>query len=309
MAMFDLAIESPASAAKGRHLDMRKSWILLAVFSVVTSITAPCHAINFVLAEVPAGSSFPNGLGAAVAPDRTCMYPSTGDYAAAVRAAAVYWGTIYTQAVTITIRWGFSQNLPADTLGDASATSTITSGSMAGDVVSGVLRFNQRPSSCWYIDPDPTTFSEYPNGGTVSSEQIPYFNQPGKQVEVGRYTISSGGGNTGHADLFSSALHELGHLLGLTTGTWRYTNEVTDGDIDVLSPHPCPNLSWMSSGGHLTYSGNPRMLMFPSMPSGRRTWPSQADVSTIAQVSNWFVQTWGTGGGGVTGVAANNPPH
>jgi hypothetical protein len=283
---------------------MRRSLLMLAVFCVLTTTTREAHALTIMLQEASVGSTFPNGDTVQSA-NTACLFPSTGNYRAVIQAAANYWGTIYTLPYTITVTWGFA-TLASNVNARSNGTHLQASGAGAGIIDQGFLEINRSNNACFYIDSNTNTYSEYPSGRSTS-EQIPYFNQPGKTVEVGRWTDVSTSGNTTHQDLFYTVLHELGHILGLAPFTYRYSNEVTDGDIDVTSPRPCPSLSWMSSGGHLTYSGNPRMLMFPSGVAGQRVWPSQADISTISQIEGWWTTSWGSGGGGVTGTAANNP--
>ena len=285
---------------------MKRTLLCLAVVCTAMSISSRSYAITIVLNEAAVGSTLPSSNHVVVAADTSCMYPSNGNYRAVIRAAANYWQTIYTLPYTVTITWGFV-NLGSGTNAATVGTHLQQGGSAAGTIDQGTLALNSKPGPCWYIDSNANTWGEFPSSGAVTSAQIPYNGRPGQMVEVGRFTNVSASGNTSHKDLFSTVLHELGHLLGMTPHTWRYTNEVTDGDIDVVSWHVCPGLSWLSSGGHLIFAGNPRLLMSPTGPNGRREWPSQGDISTISQISDWWTTSWGAGGGGVTGVAANNP--
>jgi hypothetical protein len=136
---------------------------------------------------------------------------------------------------------------------------------------------------------------------------IPYWRKPGREVEIGRFTETNASGHASHRDLYTIMLHEFGHLLGMAWNSWRYGSETADGDIDVVTWHVNPGLSWLSESSHITYAGNPNVLMFPRVPAGHRRWPSQADISCLSQISGWWTTSWGDGGGGVTGLAANNP--
>src|SRR5262249_4785688 len=91
---------------------MRHALLVAAVFATITSISTPAHAVTFILREIPTAEfrtdSVGNSAGLAVPANPSCMFPSNASVAQVVRAAAVYWGTIYTEPHTITITWGFS---------------------------------------------------------------------------------------------------------------------------------------------------------------------------------------------------------
>jgi hypothetical protein len=272
---------------------------------------SPAKAITIILEEVRAGQVFPvgNSRRALSASDANTayMWPSSGDYRRVVRAAADYWERIYTLPFVITISWGFAEGAALNAPLAQAWRFLIQSGTRAdGLVTHGVIAINRSPPAGWYVDYDCETWSEYPG---TRSDAIPYWQQPGKAVEHSRYTEYSSNVNASRVDLFTTVLHEMGHVLGLLTDTPRYDNEVSDGDIDVVPPRPAAKISWTSSGGHLTHPDSPFGLMAPGIQPGRRKWPSQADISCIAEVSDWWTTSWGDGGGGVTGVAAQNPTN
>jgi hypothetical protein len=286
------------------------------------------HALTIVLNRVNAGKSFPGSAtnwSPVVAPDVAFMHPTptstlTADIRSltVMRAAADYWQTVYTFSPNdvLTIYWGF---LDRAQMGGSNvlAKARINTINGIGLITVGSIGLNKNPggnpaANGWYVDTNPATWSEYPNGGVVHSTNIPYFGHPGRYVEDERFTDqnNSGVGDTLWQDMFTFVLHEMGHMLGMSTGLPRYNSQVSpDNDIDVTAPRPIPGLQWMSTGGHLTYSGQPQSLMFPTGQPGRRKWPSQGDISCIAQIEGWWVGSWGAGGGGVQGLAANEPPH
>lgn len=297
---------------------MMKRIISLVALATSVAIARPSAALDIRLTYVPEGSNIPGMNVKNLGPDANFCHPNAGIYnawfaALVVQAAADYWETIYTYpgGDILNISWGFLDTSSFDSPLHAAKARVILPLSSFGVPTNGSIAFNRnKPNDGFYIDHDPATWNEYPSGGRVTSSNIPYHNRPGQYVEDGRYTDVSTLGDTRWTDLYTTALHEIGHLLGMSQGVPRYVNEVADGDIDVTPWRPIPGLAWMSSGGHLTYSSPTfHALMTNRSQAGRRKWPSQADISCISQISGWWVGSWGLGGGGVQGLAANNPPN
>lgn len=284
---------------------MRRKLLFALSFCLISASAAPSYATTFVLQEAAIGTNFPGRPEVAVGVNANCIFPRGNSVRRVVQAAADYWASIYTLPYNITLTWGFA-SLSSNIGAQAGVVSLQQSGAGAGLINAAYLEINTNPSNCWYVDSVPTSFWEFPNG-VVTSQAIPYWNQPGREVEVGRFTGVSTSGDPAHSDLYTSVIHEMGHLLGMSSGTWRYTNEVVDNDIDVVTWHVNAGLSWLSWSAHLTAWQNPNVLMWTGIPVGQRRWPSQADISCISQISGWWTTSWGDGGGGVTGLAANNP--
>ncbi|MCI0400627.1 MAG: thrombospondin type 3 repeat-containing protein [Gammaproteobacteria bacterium] len=89
----------------------------------------------------------------------------------------------------------------------------------------------------YYLDPTPQLNEEY----LTFTESFLDFG--GGSVSVGRvYSNAIGDAASGgtHVDLLTTALHEIGHAMGMSNGNTSFIAESTDGDIDVIAPRPFP---------------------------------------------------------------------
>lgn len=293
-----------------------KSFTALAALALAA---APCHALTVICNYVPVGSTIP-GIGTSRAINPALCHPDGGAsidllmFKHTVLAGAIYWTGIYTFSTsdTLTIDYGLcdASNLPTGAVAGSGPSGFVTSGPGTGNINRCSLGISV--SHNFYLDPDTYTWNEY-GTGAVTSTNVAYPGHPGQFVEDERFTTSGGAGDASFSDLFDIVMHEIGHELGMSSGSTKYNNETLDGDIDVTAGRPIPGISWLSNDhrGHLTYTGQPHSLMYPNDQTGQRKWPSQADISCIAQIEGWWVGAWdwAPGGGGPQGLAANNPPH
>ena len=156
----------------------------------------------------------------------------------------------------------------------------------------------------WFIDddgPGATEHSEFDIGfldnrqlifqEAASTEQSSWFrgDVPGS-LEYSLFGLSNGSdpdASSADFDLFTVALHELGHHLGqfgqgeTADNFWDFVPESIGGrsvGMTVFSD---------ASGFNRSHTAPPQSLMFPAVGSGLRRLPSTADILAIAGANNW----------------------
>lgn len=137
----------------------------------------------------------------------------------------------------------------------------------------------------WYLDPTPALCEEATD---YIDQTIDLGNGP---INATRYLTWSSSGP--QMDLYTAAVHEIGHALGMSFGNTTFINESTDADIDIVSglfagmtvPLQSNNAGPVS---HIAYlSGANRILMAGSYAPGERMMPSELDIITLAQLSQF----------------------
>jgi hypothetical protein len=223
---------------------------------------------------IAAGGSFGSGLGnAASAP--TANVAGGGDLVSIFNAAADCWEMTILDNHTVNLTYGW-QALSGGTLGVHVLTGQ---GGAPHRETSGVIRFDRDGSSPMFLDSTPALREEY--GALQQSTQ----NLGGGNMVTGRWFGSAVGAAAGRFDLFSIALHEIGHSLGLSSANTQFQAGNGDLDVDVTAPRPYAGASIPTiSGAHLNLSN---ALMFPAASLSRRILMSHADTVANAEISKF----------------------
>ncbi len=265
-------------AAVRRRPRRRRSWsLVLLLLALSLAFAAPAAALSI------------NLIFDSDATDTPSFDPDGTSLTVILRAAADRWEDIIQDSGTLDINY-YYDNLSGGTL--ASHTNQNTSG---GKPTEAKIRFDTILDGAernWYFDPTPDNHSEYDLSQTLyrdldTTDQADWFNgSPPDLLEVGyRGDLSATAPTaaTGAYDLFSTAIHELGHAVGLTSNV--AASEISDGDYDVASN--------LVGGATMAIEGDTHIdARIALMCSGCgsidvRRMPSATDIFAAATASGW----------------------
>jgi len=239
-------------------------------------------------------------------------------------AAADHWTDVIKDDHNLTIFFGY-QDLNNDELGIAEVQAIAPNGHASqGAVAFDTRDINGVPRN-WFFDPTPALAEEFSMRQVLVADHTPsttslyYEGNPPDQLEVG-YWGNFNATYSGDLDLYTTALHEIGHILGMSLALPSYQAE-TSGDHTLDFDHA--HLGGNSAEAHIfSQSGDGRVhlrssdsLMSPSRGHGDRNLPSATDIFAVAAGGNWtdirlkrVNSLSGTDWGGIWNWAAGQVP-
>ena len=210
---------------------------------------------------------------------------------AIMEAAADYWSDIIQDAGTLNITFYYDCGLG----GNGLMSHGVESG---GRFTSARIRFQPTPSygtstvNRWYYDATPLDNSEY------DIEQVLYRDLPAGQQSTmfsgnppalleaafqGPVAAGAPAAAQNAADLWTYALHEMGHALGMSVSLASCATELNDGEYDIssnfLNGAQCATLEDTDGGAHIECQ---QCEMNTSVGPNNRRLPCAADVLSIA---------------------------
>ena len=263
------------------------------LFSVVLLIGVASQANALVITR-----NFVNIGGAPIATD----VAGGGNLTSIFNAAADWWEASILDpfALTINFDWG-----PLNDLTGTLGLHTLLTQSGGRETSAQIIFDNLNIAGgggafAWFMDATPFDDSEYSTFTTFTQDL-----GSGLQTNIGREYTGASGAAVGNFDLFSVALHEIGHALGLSSANTAYQLEAwPDNDVDaglnsILTNNfgICANVNATTPGNcaaavfgsnaHLNNPAYPNALMFPSVNTGTRNYASAADIMANCQISQF----------------------
>ena len=232
--------------------------------------------------------------------------PNLVQLSAIMQAAANYWESIILDNHTVDVTYGYVDLNPGALRGIALVDDDDgvrpTEGRVGLDILGNA-------ANDWYFDPTPTNHSEFNMQQVLYRDLNPvaqglyYSGTPHDVLEVG-YWGNSNGGVTG-VDALTVAIHELGHILGLSEGLPNFASQTIDGEYDfdpVFTQLDSYAAKYHGPGpddrDHLRASD---AAMAVGSGNGDRNLPGATDVFAVASVAGWNTidlprkDFWGSG--------------
>lgn len=280
---------------------MRGIWLVIrrslaaAMFALgALSVSSQAPAISINVNVIAPGNTIPLTSDTATAAP---LVQGSGNLTALMQAAANYWVNIFPDDP------GLGVNAPSNRVFDIDVAWGARSGGTLATAIQfvvpqpgtgGTIIFDSdgflggTATNRWFMDPTPTTDLNDAPGDEYTNLVRSTADIGGGTINIGReFQVKPSGGGINTFDFFSTAVHEIGHLLGLAAF------ENFSDPITVTSPRPFPGSviqTVTTGGGHIDPAQAPDAVLVPSTP-GLRRLASDVDILATAEVSG-YTQVW-----------------
>ena len=241
---------------------------MILVLAMLFATVPNASAISIVRNFIADGNTFPIAGGVAGAAPGDAV--GGGNLIDIFNAAADWWELALRDVHFFVVNFGWA-SLSGGTLGITTQPTISQPGSVAD------IQFDN-DSTVWFTDSTPDDNSEY-DTFTESEADL-----GGGLINTGRVYTNPNIAEAANFDLFSVALHEIGHALGIADFTG---SNFTTPTLTTTAPRPNDGTvisTTSTGGGHIDIDTS---LMYQSIGSGMRRMQSGVDILAVAEVDGF----------------------
>ena len=257
---------------------------LCCAFAGLAIISSDASGLTIVRNFIQAGNEIAPG-GGLIADDPPDNLSGGGNLQDVFNAAADFWESAIRDPHLLTINYAW---FPFDP-GIAGIHSTGFVDEVSGRITHSAIGFDSDGEFQFFADPTPRSHTEYRGFATL------YDDFGGGRLSTSRiYTDGTDPASRGW-DLYSIALHEIGHALGMVPSIEIFRSETADGAIDITPPLPFDGSSLpIRDGGHFAINSRPEHgpLMASGAAAGVRELATHVDLLAIAQLNGYQDIDW-----------------
>ena len=245
---------------------------LALLISIAWLALAPsAQALTIVDRFVPAGNDL-TGIG--VAGEQPPAVVGAGTLENVFRAAADHWERVIRDDFIVTVNYGW---YPTASISPIAFHQGVSAGGTPQRQIEGSIAFSNDGAMPFFLDPSPADHAEF------GAQAVAFADLGGGPINVLREYAPLDLEIAASVDLLSTAIHELGHALGLVG--WPFFNdEALDGAINITIPGYEGTANPLTTT-HLSVDG-PAMSGFVR-PMGYRRLITDLDVLAVSQVSQF----------------------